>query len=107
VGAPARGLGLGSRSLAVKKFQPIDKIDLLDVSVNAFLPSRASILCAITTTEAFRLPARLWVAFCGNGSLALDWTTILAGYPNANDAFLLVDYPGYGKCTGYATTPAY
>ena len=46
---------------------------------------------------------RLWVAFCGNGSLALDWTTILAGYPNAHDAFLLVDYPGYGKCEGYAT----
>jgi uncharacterized protein len=50
-----------------------------------------------------RLPSRLWIAFCGNGSLALDWTTILAGYPNSNDAFLLVDYPGYGKCQGYAT----
>ena len=50
-----------------------------------------------------RFPSRLWVAFCGNGSLALDWTTILAGYPNSHDAFLLVDYPGYGKCQGYAT----
>ena len=50
-----------------------------------------------------RAPARLWVAFCGNGSLALDWTTILAGYPNAEDGFLLVDYPGYGKCQGYAS----
>jgi pimeloyl-ACP methyl ester carboxylesterase len=50
-----------------------------------------------------RSPTRIWIAFCGNGSLALDWTTILAGYPNSNDAFLLVDYPGYGKCRGYAT----
>ena len=50
-----------------------------------------------------RLPGRLWIAFCGNGSLALDCTTILTGYPNSNDAFLLVDYPGYGKCQGYAT----
>lgn len=50
-----------------------------------------------------QLPARLWIAFCGNGSLALDWTTILAGYPNSNDAFLLVDYPGYGKCEGHAS----
>jgi pimeloyl-ACP methyl ester carboxylesterase len=49
------------------------------------------------------LPKRLWVAFCGNGSLALDWTTILAGYPNNGDAFLLIDYPGYGKNSGYAT----
>src|SRR5437763_2596082 len=60
---------------------------------------------------AFYVPARnigqltacLWIAFCGNVSLALDWTTILAGYPNSNDAFLLVDYPGYGKCQGYAS----
>jgi uncharacterized protein len=50
-----------------------------------------------------RSPVRLWIAFCGNGSLALDWTTILAGNPNSHDAFLLVDYPGYGKCQGYAT----
>src|SRR5438132_11280162 len=57
----------------------------------------------IPPRNAGRLPGRLWVAFCGNGSLALDWTTILAGYPNPNDAFLLVDYPGYGKCQGYAS----
>jgi uncharacterized protein len=57
----------------------------------------------IPARNSGRSPARLWVAFCGNGSLALDWTTILAGYPNPNDAFLLVDYPGYGKCQGYAT----
>jgi alpha-beta hydrolase superfamily lysophospholipase len=43
------------------------------------------------------------VAFCGNVSLALDWTTILRGYASETDAFLLVDYPGYGKCAGYAT----
>ncbi|MDB6147301.1 MAG: alpha/beta hydrolase [Spartobacteria bacterium] len=50
-----------------------------------------------------KVPTRVWVAFCGNGSLALDWTTILANYPNNGDAFLLIDYPGYGKNRGYAT----
>jgi len=50
-----------------------------------------------------QMPKRLWVAFCGNGSLALDWTTILREYPPSSDAFLLVDYPGYGKNGGYAT----
>ena len=49
------------------------------------------------------LPQRLWLAFCGNGSLALDWTTILSNYPYNADAFLLIDYPGYGKNAGYAT----
>ena len=49
------------------------------------------------------MPKRLWVAFCGNGSLALDWTSILKQYPRNGDAFLLVDYPGYGKNGGYAT----
>jgi uncharacterized protein len=48
-------------------------------------------------------PKRLWVAFCGNGSLALDWTSILKQYPPGGDAFLLIDYPGYGKNGGYAT----
>ena len=46
---------------------------------------------------------RIWLAFCGNGSLALDWTTILRDYPWNGDAFLLIDYPGYGKNGGYAT----
>lgn len=49
------------------------------------------------------LPERIWLAFCGNGSLALDWTTILQDYPWNGDAFLLIDYPGYGKNGGYAT----
>jgi pimeloyl-ACP methyl ester carboxylesterase len=48
-------------------------------------------------------PKRLWIAFCGNGSLALDWTTILREYWAKDDAFLLIDYPGYGKNGGYAT----
>src|SRR5205807_6946585 len=48
-------------------------------------------------------PNRLWLAFCGNGSLALDWTTILRDHPWNGDAFLLIDYPGYGKNSGYAT----
>ena len=50
-----------------------------------------------------QMPKRLWVAFCGNGSLALDWTTVLRQYPPNGDAFLLIDYPGYGKNGGYAT----
>src|SRR5258708_1637857 len=51
-----------------------------------------------------QMPKRLWVAFCGNGSLALDWTTVLRQYPPNGDAFLLIDYPGYGKNGGYAPT---
>ena len=48
-------------------------------------------------------PKRLWMAFSGNASLALDWTGILSNYPANGDAFLLVDYPGYGRNSGYAT----
>src|SRR2546430_14057236 len=51
-------------------------------------------------------PKRLWLAFCGNGSLALDWTTVLREYPGNGDAFLLVDYPGYGKNGGFSTVPS-
>ena len=49
------------------------------------------------------LPKRIWLAFCGNGSLALDWTSVLRDYPWNGDAFLLIDYPGYGKNGGYAS----
>ena len=50
-----------------------------------------------------QIPKRIWAAFCGNGSLALDWTTMLRRYPSNGDGFLLIDYPGYGRNTGYAT----
>jgi alpha-beta hydrolase superfamily lysophospholipase len=48
-------------------------------------------------------PKRIWIAFCGNGSLALDWTGLIHDYPPNGDGFLLIDYPGYGKNAGYAT----
>src|SRR4029453_4032173 len=54
----------------------------------------------IPSSEVF--PTRLWIAFCGNGSLALDWlANILVNYPVNGDAFLLVDFSGYGKKAGY------
>jgi len=59
--------------------------------------------CAFYVPGSAPQPKRLWLAFCGNGSLALDWTSILKEYPYNGDAFLLIDYPGYGKNSGYAT----
>ncbi len=50
-----------------------------------------------------QIPTRLWAAFCGNGSLALDWTPMLSRYPLNGDGFLLIDYPGYGRNAGYAS----
>jgi pimeloyl-ACP methyl ester carboxylesterase len=46
--------------------------------------------------------AHVWVAFCGNGSLALDWLPLVIRDRNPRNAFLLVDYPGYGKSEGSA-----
>src|SRR3712207_8818864 len=48
------------------------------------------------------IPERIWVAFPGNGSLALDWLAFVARDPNPANAYLLVDYPGYGRSEGYA-----
>src|SRR5258708_34657929 len=59
--------------------------------------------CAYYIPATAPIPKRLWIAFCGKGSLALDWTTILREYWAHEDAFLLIDYPGYGKNGGYAT----
>jgi pimeloyl-ACP methyl ester carboxylesterase len=50
-----------------------------------------------------QLPEHLWIAFCGNGSLALDWTWLVGLDEKPGDAFLLIDYPGYGRSEGYTT----
>ncbi len=45
-------------------------------------------------------PERVWLVFCGNGTVALDY----AGYFNAqelkHDLFVLFDYPSYGRSQG-------
>ena len=55
------------------------------------------------TGEAAAKPARVWVIFGGNASLALDWLSFIKHFPDKQTGFLLIDYPGYGKCQGKAT----
>lgn len=43
---------------------------------------------------------KLWVICGGNGSLALDLVPFSQSLSFADDAFLFVDYPGYGQCDG-------
>jgi pimeloyl-ACP methyl ester carboxylesterase len=48
------------------------------------------------------LPKTIWLCFCGNGSLALDWLHFTSSWDD-RFAYLLVDYPGYGDCEGKPT----
>ena len=42
-------------------------------------------------------PSRVWWVFSGNGSVALDWVGIVEmADPDADQVFVLFDYPGYG-----------
>jgi pimeloyl-ACP methyl ester carboxylesterase len=50
--------------------------------------------------EAGEMPEDLWIAFCGNGSLAMHWVDFVRAYPDPRAAFLLVEYPGYGRSEG-------
>jgi pimeloyl-ACP methyl ester carboxylesterase len=45
-------------------------------------------------------PRRLWLAFGGNGDLALRWDGVLAPAATDGTGFLLVEYPGYGARAG-------
>lgn len=45
-------------------------------------------------------PRHLWIVCGGNGSVALDWAQWLHAHGPADDAWLLVDFPGYGDCHG-------
>ena len=46
------------------------------------------------------LPRKLWLAFGGNGDLALRWDPLLAPSTTADVGFLIVEYPGYGARVG-------
>jgi len=53
--------------------------------------------------QSLQPPKHLWVLFCGNASLALDWfDRFLDHYSTNTSSFFLLDYPGYGKCEGKA-----
>lgn len=45
-------------------------------------------------------PRNLWIVCGGNGSLALDWSEWLVEHGPKEDAWLLVDFPGYGENEG-------
>ncbi|MCW1921095.1 alpha/beta hydrolase [Luteolibacter arcticus] len=45
-------------------------------------------------------PERLWLVTGGNGTLALDWSDWLREHGPGQDAWLLIDIPGYGACQG-------
>lgn len=45
-------------------------------------------------------PQRLWIVCGGNGTVALEWSAWLRRHGAAEDAWLLVDFPGYGDCEG-------
>ena len=45
-------------------------------------------------------PRNLWILCGGNGTVALDWSEWLEDHAPKEDAWLLVDFPGYGSCEG-------
>ena len=45
-------------------------------------------------------PRNLWIVCGGNGTVALDWSDWLQTHAPKDDAWLLVDFPGYGDCQG-------
>ncbi len=48
-------------------------------------------------------PAHVWMLFGGIASLALNWIDFVQRFPDQSTGFLLIDYPGYGKCEGKAS----
>ena len=45
-------------------------------------------------------PRNLWIVCGGNGTVALDWSEWIEANAPKDDAWLLVDFPGYGDCKG-------
>jgi len=45
-------------------------------------------------------PERLWLVCGGNGTLATEWSSFMKYEAPPEDAYLLIDYPGYGANEG-------
>lgn len=45
-------------------------------------------------------PKRLWLVCGGNGTVVLEWSPWLRAHASQDDAWLLVDFPGFGDCEG-------
>lgn len=45
-------------------------------------------------------PRNLWLVCGGNGTLSLDWSEWIGEHAPKQDAWLLIDFPGYGDCEG-------
>ena len=45
-------------------------------------------------------PRNLWIVYGGNGTVALDWFKWIDAHGPSEDAWLLLDFPGYGDCEG-------
>lgn len=50
-----------------------------------------------------KTPRNLWIFCGGNGTVALDWSKWILQNAPKEDAWLLVDFPGYGDCEGSPT----
>lgn len=48
-------------------------------------------------------PRNLWILCGGNGTVALDWADWITEHAPKEDAWLLMDFPGYGDCEGKPT----
>jgi pimeloyl-ACP methyl ester carboxylesterase len=48
-------------------------------------------------------PRRLWLVCGGNATLATEWTSFMKNEAPLEDAYLLIDYPGYGHNEGKAS----
>lgn len=78
-----------ARALAARQGHRLEFTTSQGSQVAFYVPPRAG--------DAATAP--LWLCFAGNGSLALDWLRQIDDW-DPRQAFLLVDYPGYGDCAG-------
>lgn len=72
----------------------LDTVERLDYS------SRGLAQTAFLDVDPTSNPEKIWLLFGGNGSLALDWLPLISYAPESSDAFVMVDYPGYGFSCG-------
>lgn len=71
--------------------------------VLSFQTSQGKQQAYLLGSQLQKSPERLWLVCGGNGTLAGDWTMWMRHDAPPEDAYLLIDYPGYGANQGSPT----
>jgi len=86
-----------------RKYDSIYLSDIKKVISLSYQTSQGKQTAFYVPPYLYESPEIIWILFSGNASLAMDWYDMVERFSARRIGFLLIDYPGYGFCSGKAS----